>query len=182
MRYGLRAQSAPLVRVSSRRIMSMRFRPAHISVINRRDTPSAVTGAAVWETQGSPAGSVPAEPAHLYPGVPERCSRSRVRFAAPHNGAPLPAVLRSGLHGYATGGSGGNTHQSFARRGLTGRSISVFGCHEYCKNRGADPWSARDALVPLCSKEIIHLPTGRPTRASAADQGSALQSMQTGRL
>jgi hypothetical protein len=30
MRYGLRTQSAPLVRGSSRRIMTLRFRPAYI--------------------------------------------------------------------------------------------------------------------------------------------------------
>jgi hypothetical protein len=36
MRLALRAQSAFLVRGSSRRIMSMRFRPANIRVINRR--------------------------------------------------------------------------------------------------------------------------------------------------
>src|SRR5580700_1218640 len=36
MRQALRAQSAFLVRGSSRRIMSMRFRPANIRVINRR--------------------------------------------------------------------------------------------------------------------------------------------------
>ena len=44
MRYGLRIQPAPLVRGSSRRIMSLRFRPAHISVINRRDCYSVVIG------------------------------------------------------------------------------------------------------------------------------------------
>ena len=36
MRYGLRAQSASLVRGSSRRITIVRFRPADIRVINRR--------------------------------------------------------------------------------------------------------------------------------------------------
>jgi hypothetical protein len=36
MRYGLMAQPAFLVRGSSRRIMTMRFRPADIRVINRR--------------------------------------------------------------------------------------------------------------------------------------------------
>lgn len=46
MRNGLRTQPAPLVRGSSRRIMSMRFRPAHISVINRRACFPAVIGTA----------------------------------------------------------------------------------------------------------------------------------------
>ena len=41
MRYSLRAQSAPLVRGSSRRIMTLRFRPAHIRVINRRFSSTA---------------------------------------------------------------------------------------------------------------------------------------------
>jgi hypothetical protein len=35
---GLRARPAPLVRGSSRRITIMRFRPANIRVINRRDS------------------------------------------------------------------------------------------------------------------------------------------------
>ena len=47
MRHGLRTQPASLVRGSSRRIMSMRFRPAHISVINRRVSAQAVIGPAV---------------------------------------------------------------------------------------------------------------------------------------
>jgi len=47
MQYGLRTQPAPLVRGSSRRIMSMRFRPANISVINRRASSEAVIGPAV---------------------------------------------------------------------------------------------------------------------------------------
>src|SRR5438128_1131319 len=42
MRYGLWAQSALLVRGSSRRIMTLRFRPANIRVINRRDSSTAV--------------------------------------------------------------------------------------------------------------------------------------------
>jgi hypothetical protein len=47
MRNGLRPQPAHLVRGSSRRIMSMRFRPANIRVINRRASSSAVIGSAV---------------------------------------------------------------------------------------------------------------------------------------
>ena len=47
VRNGLRTQPAYSVRGSSRRIMSMRFRPAHISVINRRDSYWAVIGPAV---------------------------------------------------------------------------------------------------------------------------------------
>jgi hypothetical protein len=47
VRYDLRIQPAFSVRGSSRRIMSMRFRPAYISVINRRANSPAVIGAAV---------------------------------------------------------------------------------------------------------------------------------------
>jgi hypothetical protein len=47
MRNGFRTQPAPLVRGSSRRIMSLRFRPANISVINRRASSWAVIGPAV---------------------------------------------------------------------------------------------------------------------------------------
>jgi len=39
--------------------------------------------------------------------VPERCSRARVRYAAPKAGAPLRTARRSGGDDYATGGSGG---------------------------------------------------------------------------
>ena len=47
MRNGLRTQPASLVRGSSRRIMSMRFRPANIRVINRRASSWAVICPAV---------------------------------------------------------------------------------------------------------------------------------------
>jgi hypothetical protein len=43
MRYGLRVQPALLVRGSSRRIMTLRFRPAYIRVINRRYLSTAAT-------------------------------------------------------------------------------------------------------------------------------------------
>src|SRR3984957_18769136 len=43
MRYGLRTQPALLVRGSSRRIMTLRFRPAYIRVINRRYLSTAAT-------------------------------------------------------------------------------------------------------------------------------------------
>jgi hypothetical protein len=47
MRYGFRIQPAFLVRGSSRRIMFLRSRPAHISVIHRRARASAVIGFAL---------------------------------------------------------------------------------------------------------------------------------------
>ena len=40
------------------------------------------------------------------------------------------------------------------------------------RNGGADPRSARDALIPLFARRIKQLRhCGRPTRASTADQG-----------
>jgi hypothetical protein len=111
MRYGLRTQPAPLVRGSSRRIMSMRFRPANISVINRRASYWAVIGPAVQNPNPLKAHQrdhVPDPPPVDALSVPERCSPSRVRFAAPNSGAPLTAARRSGQMAIATGGSGGN--------------------------------------------------------------------------
>jgi hypothetical protein len=114
MRNGLRTQPAPLVRGSSRRIMSMRFRPAYISVINRRASHWAVIGPAVPNPRSKPtSGNVfPLRRPSTISRVPERCSPSRVRFAAPNTGAPLTAARRSGERGIATGGSGGNTTRS----------------------------------------------------------------------
>ena len=99
MRYGFRTQPALLVRGSSRRIMSMRFRPAYISVINRRASFPAVIGtAAVRKTApGSPAGTCSPCAAHRFRA---RCQNGARRqgFAAPRPqaGAPLPAPRRSG--------------------------------------------------------------------------------------
>ena len=111
VRNGLRPQPAFSVRGSSRRIMTLRFRPAHIRVINRRVCSWAVLGPAVPKpcsklTSGNvfpPLPLVDAAP------MPERCSPSRVRFAAPNCGAPLTVARRSGQARIATSGSGGNT-------------------------------------------------------------------------
>jgi hypothetical protein len=101
MRNGLCAQPALSVRGSSRRIMALRFRPAYISVINRRASAEAVIGSAV---QAKPK-PLPAHQQDVIPPkppigalleVPERCSQARVRYAAPNPGAPLPAARRSG--------------------------------------------------------------------------------------
>ena len=51
--------------------------------------------------------NVPEPPVENFVGMPERCSRARVRSAAPKTGAPLRAVRRSGYRLNATGGSGG---------------------------------------------------------------------------
>ena len=69
----------------------MRFRPAYINAVNRRVSFPRPSSALLSEkiTQGSPAGTCSPCAAHrdLY-GMPERCSRSRVRSAAPKHGAP----------------------------------------------------------------------------------------------
>jgi hypothetical protein len=146
VRHGFRTQPATSVRGSSRRIMSLRFRPAHISVINRRASHWAVIGPAVQDSQGErnqrflsplespffpqrrqrPNGTPathgssskltsrnvfpPSRPSKGW-SMPERCSQSRVRFAAPNCGAPLTAPRRPGQAVIATGGSGGNTRR-----------------------------------------------------------------------
>ena len=104
MRYGLRTQPAPLVRGSSRRIMSMRFRPANISVINRRASSEAVIGPAVQNPlKAHQRDHVPAPPPVEVVSMPERCSPSRVHSAAPNYGAPLTAARRSGPTGNRDG-------------------------------------------------------------------------------
>jgi hypothetical protein len=114
VRNGLRTQPANSVRGSSRRIMAMRFRPANISVINRRASSWAVIGPAVQKESSRPTSRnmFPLRrPSKVY-RVPERCSQSRVRYAAPNTGAPLTAARRSGQVVIATGGSGGNMKRS----------------------------------------------------------------------
>jgi hypothetical protein len=89
-------QPAPLVRGSSRRIMSLRFRPAYISVINRRASSWAVIGPAVHcrKLKAHPQERVPAEAAHRRSiAMPERCSQARVRFAVPT--PARPCLLRA---------------------------------------------------------------------------------------
>jgi len=118
VRHGLWTQPATSVRGSSRRIMSMRFRPANISVINRRDNSEAVIGPAVQTQNPLKAHQrdhVPTPPPVEAVSMPERCSPSRVRFAAPNYGAPLTAARRSGQMIIATGGSGGNMRHRLAK-------------------------------------------------------------------
>jgi len=118
MRYRLRPQPAQLVRGSSRRIMTMRFRPANIRVINRRVCSWAVVGPAVQnKTRSKPtSGNVfPLRRPSTGPWVPERCSQSRVHFAAPKGGAPLTPPRGPGETIIATGGSGGNTRRPLSK-------------------------------------------------------------------
>ena len=122
MRNGLRPQPARLVRGSSRRIMTMRFRPANIRVINRRACSCAAIGPAVQRQRSKPtSGNVfPLRRPSQDWWMPERCSPSRVRFAAPKSGAPLTAARRSGRTEIATGGSGGNTSRLAAPKQKAG--------------------------------------------------------------
>ncbi len=153
MRNGFRTQPARLVRGSSRRIMTMRFRPANIRVINRRVCSWAVIGPAV-QNQSSrlTSGNVfpRRRPSKLW-WVPERCSPSRVRSAAPNNGAPLTAPRRSGQNSIATGGSGGNTSRILAK--TKGRLTS-------CRGKPAqDQTTSRLSFIQSLTRSL-HIKTG----------------------
>jgi len=107
MRNGLRPQPARLVRGSSRRIMSMRFRPANIRVINRRDSYSAVISSAVQtrNAQSPPTGTCSRYAARRRSlGMPERCSqgKGRLRRAKTRRALACSAPFRPPDH--ATGG------------------------------------------------------------------------------
>jgi len=65
MRNGFRTQPARLVRGSSRRIMSLRFRPAYIRVINRRASSWAVIGSVVQKRERRQCPSAPPPPPTL---------------------------------------------------------------------------------------------------------------------
>ena len=115
MRYGLRLQPALLVRGSSRRIMTMRFRPANIRVINRRVCSWAVVGPAVQnQTRSKPTSG------NVFPlRRPSKIARSartvlaKQGFASPRQRRARPCWLRAvPASNYATGGSDGNTSGS----------------------------------------------------------------------
>ena len=129
MRNGLRIEPARLVRGSSRRIMSMRFRPANIRVINRRVQDPAAIGTAV------PSGT-PFLQAHQQERVPAPppiriwvnartvlAGKGSLRRA--EDGAPLPAARRSGGKTLAMGGSGGNTYRSSGTTKAEGPAIPI---------------------------------------------------------
>ena len=58
----------------------------------------------------------PSHPSKVW-SMPERCSPSRVRFAAPNCGAPLTAPRRSGQTVIATGGSDGTLDALLQKHG-----------------------------------------------------------------
>jgi len=115
MRKGFQTQPARLVRGSSRRIMSMRFRPANIRVINRRVCSSAVIGPAVPNKTCSRPTSRNVFP----PEPPVECVLS-ARTVLTVKGSLRRAKQRRALDcsapfrptSFATGGSGGNTKRS----------------------------------------------------------------------
>src|SRR5216684_3421981 len=126
MRNGLQPQPARLVRGNSRRIMSMRFRPANIRVINSRASSCAVIGPAVQREmlQAHQRERVPATP----PVEDTRRRQNGARrqgSASPRQtaGVPLPAPRRSGQTMVATGGSGGNTSQQLPKRNRPAPSL-----------------------------------------------------------
>jgi hypothetical protein len=91
MRNGFRTQPARSVRGSSRRIMTMRFRPANIRVINRRVCSWAAIGPAVQTKTRS------------------RLTSGKVfPLRRPSTGARVPDI--------ATGGSGGNTARGLRQK------------------------------------------------------------------
>jgi hypothetical protein len=116
MRNDLRIQPAPLVRGSSRRIMSMRFRPANISVINRRASHWAVIGPAVQNLlKAHQRDHVPAPPpvdtrlsARTVLAVKSSLRRAKKRRALDYCAPFRPDTV-------ATGGSGGNMTRSAAK-------------------------------------------------------------------
>ena len=97
VRYGFRIQPASSVRGSSRRIMFLRFRPAYISMINRRASSSAVLGSAVHATCSRLTNGIP-----LPPGRPSQLTPSATPVLAGKGAlrsltGPLPAPRRCGL-------------------------------------------------------------------------------------
>ncbi len=115
MRKGFRTQPARLVRGSSRRIMTMRFRPANIRLINRRVCSSAVAGSAV-PTRGSKLTSRNVFP----PTRPSRNTDAATVLASKGSLTPLRALARSAPlqpdNPMATGGSGRNTPSQPTKR------------------------------------------------------------------
>jgi hypothetical protein len=96
VRNGLRTQPAYSVRGSSRRIMSLRFRPAHISVINRRASASAVLGPAVptGNSRLTSGNVFPPEPP-IEAGSPCQNGARRQGFASPRQTPARPCLLRA---------------------------------------------------------------------------------------
>ena len=171
MRNGFRTQPASLVRGSSRRIMSLRFRPAYISVINRRASSWAVIGPAVLAESSrlTNRNVIPPQP----PIETEaRCQNGALRqgFAAPRQTPARPCLLRAvpagpfydgrlrrehfavlgkttkrkgGLPPHGESPPGKKILQEL-QWGLTGRSISDL----YRKGPGGQTQSSRTRLGP----------------------------------
>lgn len=131
MRNGFRPQPARLVRGSSRRIMSMRFRPANIRVINRRDSYSAVIGSAVQTptAQGSPTGTCSRYAARRrYPNA--RTVLTGQGSASPRQKAARPCLLRA-----------------VPAKNITRRAAPAGTLH------GCRPWANKERLASLLTEE-----------------------------
>ena len=150
MRNGFPTQPARLVRGSSRRIMSMRFRPANIRVINRRVC-SAVIGPAVPNKTCSR----PTRRNVFPPEPPVECVPS-ARTVLTVKGSLRRAKQRRALDccapfrptSFATGGSGGNTKRS-------------------AKNKTRQPTRGLDKVAPYQKRNDQPLKVGSGSLGSA---------------
>ena len=155
MRNELRPQPARSVRGSSRRIMSMRFRPANIRVINRRDSYSAVISSAVQtrNAQSPPTGTCSRYAARRRSlGMPERCSqgKGRLRRAKTRRALACSAPFRPPDH--ATGGSDGNTSVSARSPGKRkGRLPPYGGSRPEIRSLNCQPYSGVDRSLHIRS-------------------------------
>ena len=180
MRYRLRPQPAHLVRGSSRRIMTMRFRPANIRVINRRVCSWAVIGPAVPKTKGErnlrflsplespffPQRGSKLTSRNVFPlrrpsklgWMPERCSPSRVRFAAPNSGAPLTTARRSGRTSSRRAAPAGTLHDLCPKK----RPTSLLRRKAGLKNKTRQTRKGLTGSLHIRKKKVLFLITGPP--------------------
>jgi len=135
MRYGRKVQPALLVRGSSRRIMFLRFRPAYISVINRRAC-SRLSSALLFssKTQGSPAGTVLHRAAHSK--LAPNATTVLAGKGALRSYRTLARSAPFRLTATTMGGSGGNVRSGLVRptKHLTGRPHISFPAVVLCSS------------------------------------------------
>ena len=119
MRYGLRLQPAHLVRGSSRRIMTMRFRPANIRVINRRVCCWAVIGPAVPKSRLLPSTRLRAHQRERVPAKPPVEAVVDARTVLAVKGSLRRAKHRRALDGSAPFRRDGNRDGRLRREHFT---------------------------------------------------------------
>src|SRR5215469_9674880 len=162
VRYGFRTQPSLPVRGSSRRIMTLRFRPAHISVINRRACFPAVIGISVRKFFLSLCGlSVRGERA-----------LSRIRVAAPGASLTKPALhqncsahqseRKNMLHPRRIAGLTRSLHISFPKAVPRGRRRDC---------RAALLWLSTSARVARATLPGASSPESRQFSRPVAEQG-----------